>query len=695
VRLLSLKLNNFRQFKGESPELEFGGPGERPVTLFFGTNGAGKTALLNAFTWTLYGTTSRGFLLGDKIVNNAAIREAQAGDQVEAWVEIRFEHLGFKYVLRKTSRVRRGPSEAESPILGDPVAELQYAGPDGRWRPETSIKDAIGRVLPEDLHTYFFFDGERIERLVQPQDDERADIANATKKLFSLEILERAIRHLSAAKRNLESEYQRIGDAQTVQLLGEKRSIEEQKGSVQKRLRELETNIHSHRKTDEEVQNRLRTLHAARELQVRRDGLRRDMEARTSSLRQVTSELASLMSVRAYTVFVSDACKSYHEIVSAMRQRGELPSGIKRQFVEDLLERNRCICGRSLGHTDASEHRAVVEGWKERAGLQDVEEKAIRMGAEVKLLEQQTGQFWAQLDQFQERRRADREELSRIQQDLDAISLQLRQSGEEELGALEARLVSTKSAIERDLLEKGSCTTQIKQFEDSLADIETKLAKHQATEAKQQLAQRRLNAARDVIERITESKQRFESKFRNDLTKRVRSLFDAISFTPYVPEITEDYALRLRESAGGMPLPVAASQGESQILSLCFIGGVISLARDYQARKERLPGPDSSQFPLVMDSPFGSLGPTYRRQVADHITTLADQVIIMVTNTQWRGEVEQSLRNRMGKAYVLQYYSPKQDITPETVEVGGAAYDLIKVSPNEFEYTTLIEVPHA
>ena len=93
-------------------------------------------------------------------------------------------------------------------------------------RSRRPFADAIGRILPEDLHTYFFFDGERIERLVQPREEERADIANATKKLFSLEILERAIRHVTSAKKTLEDEYERVGDAQAVQLIEEKRGVE-------------------------------------------------------------------------------------------------------------------------------------------------------------------------------------------------------------------------------------------------------------------------------------------------------------------------------------------------------------------------------------------------------------------------------------------------------------------------------------
>ena len=121
---------------------------------------------------------------------------------------------------------------------------------------------------------------------------------------------------------------------------------------------------------------------------------------------------------------------------------------------------------------------------------------------------------------------------------------------------------------------------------------------------------------------------------------------------------------------------------------------MIALAREYQAKKEHLPGPDSSMYPIVMDSPFGSLGPTYRRQIADHITALADQVVIMVTNTQWRGEVEQSLSDKIGKHYLLVYFTTKEKFDRETVEIGNATYDLIRPSANDFEYSEIVEVAH-
>jgi DNA sulfur modification protein DndD len=178
------------------------------------------------------------------------------------------------------------------------------------------------------------------------------------------------------------------------------------------------------------------------------------------------------------------------------------------------------------------------------------------------------------------------------------------------------------------------------------------------------------------------------------LTEKVRSLFAKISYTPYVPEVTETYALRLLESAGGTALPVAASQGENQILSLAFIGAVIDVARDFTRNKEKLPGPEASTYPIVMDSPFGSLGSAYRTQVADKITALADQVVLMVTSTQWNGEVANALASRVGKSYVIEYCTTKSDIPSELIDIRGHSYSLVVKSPNEFEYSIIREINH-
>ncbi|NER04865.1 MAG: ATP-binding protein, partial [Okeania sp. SIO3C4] len=153
------------------------------------------------------------------------------------------------------------------------------------------------------------------------------------------------------------------------------------------------------------------------------------------------------------------------------------------------------------------------------------------------------------------------------------------------------------------------------------------------------------------------------------------------------------YELTLVENTGGEDALVAASTGENQILSLAFIGSIIDEVRIW-SQKNTLMGPDSSTFPIVMDSPFGSLDEIYRRQIANIIPQLANQLVVLVTKTQWRGEVAEEMADYIGREYVLSYNSPKLDCEEDAIQLNGESYALVKRSPNEFEYTEVLEVDY-
>ena len=140
-----------------------------------------------------------------------------------------------------------------------------------------------------------------------------------------------------------------------------------------------------------------------------------------------------------------------------------------------------------------------------------------------------------------------------------------------------------------------------------------------------------------------------------------------------------------------MAAPVAASTGENQVLSLSFIGAIIDRVREWSQRNTLI-GLDSSTFPIVMDSPFGSLDETYRRQTARAIPQLANQLIILVTKTQWRGEVAETVRDRIGQEYVLTYYSCKPDCQEDWLQLHDINYFVVKQSDREFEYTEIVEI---
>ena len=361
MKLKYLRLKNFRQFYGES-EIQFA-TGRKNITVIHGENGAGKTALLNAFKWVLYEEVTSGIQLRDQIATKRAIYEAAPGDTVEAYVELDFEHNERQYLINRHIEVRVG-SEPQRSVVSGPEVTLQVTGPDGETKEYDRVPDLIGKVLPPDLHSYFFFDGERIEQIVKLAPAEQEQIAIASKKLLGVEILDRADKHLARARKDLERELKAVGDSQTKLLIDEKEKLDEE---IEKREEEesgVKKNIEELDKQNMEIESRLRQLDDVKALQERRDQLNEDLTKRKDALKDHSSSIKKILSSSAHNVFLSGPIERFEALCDELRERGELPAGIKKQFVADLLEKGKCICGANL--TAGSEHQLALKGGLKR-----------------------------------------------------------------------------------------------------------------------------------------------------------------------------------------------------------------------------------------------------------------------------------------------------------------------------------------
>ncbi len=686
MKLTSIKLCNFRSFYGRTPEIILAGGDVRNTTIIHGNNGAGKTSLLNAFTWVLYEKFSAAFASTEQLVNKRAIAEAKLGQAVECWVEVAWEHQGKRYRVKRQCRVYKNETNFD---VGKTELFMQVAGDDGKWYfPPQQPEEVIGQILPASLHQYFFFDGERIEEIVRS--DKKAEIAESTKIFLGVEVINRSIRHLGEAKKSLENELKAIGDSEIKQLLRQQEKIEREIERITKRQTEIKQELEYQQTFKKETSNHLRELSAAKELAERRQELEKQKASNQENLRQTREAIKKAISTRGYTVLLSETTVQFRVITEDLKQRGQLTAGISREFVNNLLNEKRCICGADL--RTGSHFHENVKIWLDKAGSSAVEETAIRMSAQVDEIDKQAVAFWEEIDREQARINQLRQALSEVESELDNIQERLRKDANEEISNLQKRLDEIEGKIQELMLEQGANLQQISHFKTELEGLSKQIAKQKLNEERQVLTQRRIAATQDAIERLTEVKVRQEQQFRFQLEKRVQEIFSEISFAPYTPKISDKYELTLVENTAGVEAPVAASTGENQILSLSFIGSIIDRVREWSEKRKMLMGPDSSTFPIIMDSPFGSLDQQYRRRIAKTIPKLANQLVVLVTKTQWRGEVEAEMAQRIGREYVLTYYSSKPDCEQDYIELGGERYPLVRQSPNEFEYTEIVEV---
>ena len=83
-----LEMYNFRQYI-DLQEISFSTDPEKNVTVLIGVNTSGKTTIIRAFEWCLYG--KNGF--EDPVLLNSEVRDnMNVGDTQEVWVAVTFSH---------------------------------------------------------------------------------------------------------------------------------------------------------------------------------------------------------------------------------------------------------------------------------------------------------------------------------------------------------------------------------------------------------------------------------------------------------------------------------------------------------------------------------------------------------------------------------------------------------------------------
>ena len=271
VSIDKIEFKNYRQYG--TGTIHFSTPGEYNLSVLIAKNGTGKTTLLNAITWCLYGKEPH---LADEsralpIVNNDVLRKAQVDDTVTVSVAVtitdKTDTIEFR---RKMNYKIVGNGENRNVICG--YSEITATTTSDNFV-NTTVKQGadaelvIKQYFDESIYKFYFFDGEQLSDYFSAA--QASLIKQSIFNISQVTLLNRACDHLEKIKREKKRKAgENSPDIEALNL--ERNKLEE---SLQTAKRTLEDNIQQldeHQKAKLQLDRQYHTYEPVRKLQNER-----------------------------------------------------------------------------------------------------------------------------------------------------------------------------------------------------------------------------------------------------------------------------------------------------------------------------------------------------------------------------------------------------------------------------------------
>lgn len=644
-------IKDFFRYYGEQ-SIEYTNKNSNNVVVIIGENGRGKTTLLSVFNWVLYGEVMKPLTI-DTMLNENKAKELKFLEETEAFVSLEFTENNESYILRRSQRFVKSTQGKINKAGNSKVSFIRIKS--NGVKEEIKQEDLfINRIIPKSLSGFFFFDGERIDRLAKI--DGKKEIKKAILDILGIDTIENAQLDLNRTKRHLVEQIKIYSKGKDSEALSIEHTVYKESLEVErKKLIEIEEKI---KKTEMIFEKCNRQLRESNIEEVRR------LEEQERGKNNQKSKLISQLVIEEKKVkkHISENYK-YHLMVKnsefvenfleERREKGQLPSNIKVTFLNDLLHNKKCICGCSL--VEGSEGYKNIEMLRENAGRSEFDEAYVKIKGLIDGAKKNEGKdFFRKLNYLNEQRKKVKNEIIDVDNKLNEIRKKLSSIETGDVAAIEEKRDICRKNKEIYLRQAGEIEAKIKIIEQELKKLEIKIKETNSKYDFVQKINKKLDTLNELIELNDEFKELFTKIVREELDLKIKEVFAKITNKDYrVPVLNENFELKITSKLNeDQNKEVALSTGEGQITSLSFIGALVSYARENKDN-DVLSSLYANEYPIVMDSPFGNLDQIHTKNVAKNIGYLASQVIIIVSQKQWVGYVEESIKDQVSDKYIM------------------------------------------
>ena len=649
--LKSIKLENFRQFRDEFIDFAHGGDGKN-VTIIIGENGTGKTTFAQAFFWCLYGETE----FSDKIILNKRVATEMTPELKEkVRVTLSLRHGEMDYTLIREQVYHKDYSNN---VKGDnTVFDIAVKDATGNtsYIKKSQCEAEVKSILPKELSRYFFFDGERIEKMSKDISTGRkaTDFAEAVKGLLGLNAMISAIGHFNPrSSLSVIGSYEKSFDSKS------NNKIQKYSAKIDEcnaRLEEIDTALEEldgqmtaaeTRKTEKIIE--LKQYSEGEKLQREKENLQKQIENTTRMRATVYKTMCKDFNVSMSPFFSLTLIKRALEVLARHDYSGKDIPFIRDKTIDYLLRQRVCICG-----THLDEGSVPYNNVKSLLDVIPPKSLSTYVADFKKESKRRVGTFQNLHEQMQESLATASQQSDDIMDKMDNLhKIEAKLSGgdvSEKVRAINKEIQICVKIIEKCNSDKDKLNRERGGLEKERERADTERQNLTLLDDKNRKIQMYLTYARQVYEQLKNVYQTSEEKIRNRLQDTINDIFKQIYEGGL--SLTIDPKYHITVQAYDYEGDVETSTAQSISVIFAFIAGIIKMARENRNANDGDAKLLSSEpYPLVMDAPLSAFDKRRIRTVCEALPETAEQVIIFIKDTD--GELaEEYMGDRIGSRH--------------------------------------------
>jgi DNA sulfur modification protein DndD len=632
LKLQKIYLKNWRCYQNQVITFDLKNPNH--IWIIFGQNGFGKTSILDAIIWCLYGNNGISIQKLEESFNRVAIQE---NPELEMSVQLLFKgDEKYYHISRIGRRVKRG--NHFQVIVEEPSFYL-----DGQEQSDS--RSHIESFLPKSCKDFFFFDGVKIEsyaEMIQSQDSREAieRILRIPEFKNLRDDFKRVIKQLEK-QLNEASRFNQELQQVTHQLREQQDHLDLARGQLQERKKEYHASITIWQGL-QETANQMQDLRGKLDELAKRETERKQLEERSKKINEEIDLAIRKAPISLMLDFVKELADDLQRKTLTSAKRSGSVAELQR-----LIDADLCLCGRCIDDEIRNYIRQQLEAiemtgnFTEKAITQDNLRTNLQLIARYEAAD--LDGLLLESDRLLEKLEEVNQAINRLKSDTVGITEQEANQTWKQLGGQEKvvkenqdRLYQLETEIEN--LEKEE--NQLSRQRSNLASYNQETANL----AKQiHLAKGIFQATDELIEwRITQCQETIERK--------TSEIHRAVTNKPeeYVGiKINPDYSIGIENSRGEIIKPEVLSAGEKEALAFAFITG-LNLASGTAA-------------PLIMDTPFGHLDTQHQQNIVNCLPDLPSQVIVLATDRDFPDSLLRGLRPHIADIFQIHRLGASDD----------------------------------